>query len=167
MVTNLNTAHKPLYAAYMRKFDPFFVGFDHLWKEIDRLDRTDASARPQAYPPYNIRKHEDDSYTIELAVAGFKEDDINIVLQESKLTIEGKDGKNEEGNLLHKGIAKRGFTLHFTLADTIHVEGAELKDGLLIVALKEIVPDHKKPRQIEISSGGLISKKEKQLLTEE
>ena len=143
MVTNLTHAH-------MRKFDPFFVGFDRLWKEMDRLDRTDASASPQAYPPYHIRKHEDDRYTIELAVAGFKE-----------------DGKTEEGNLLHKGIAYRGFTLHFTLADTIHVEGAELKDGLLIVALKEIIPDHKKPRQIEISSGGLISKKEKQLLTEE
>lgn len=160
MVTNLTPAH-------LRKFDPFFVGFDRLWQEIDRLDRTDAITKQQSYPPYNIRKHEDDSFTIELAVAGFNEDEINIVLQESKLTIEGKNEKDEEGSLLHRGIAKRGFTTHFTLADTIHVEGAELKDGLLIISLKEIIPDHKKPRQIAITPGGVISQKEKTLLTEE
>jgi len=63
-------------AAALRRFDPFFVGFDHLWQEIDRLDRIDAFAKPQSYPPYNIRKHEDDeTYSIELAVAGFKEQD--------------------------------------------------------------------------------------------
>ena len=71
MVTNL---------AHLRKYDPFFVGFDRLWKEIDRLDRTDAVTKQQSYPPYNIRKHEDDSFTIELAVAGFTEDEIRAAM---------------------------------------------------------------------------------------
>jgi|TARA_A100001388_G_scaffold241737_1_gene198177 molecular chaperone IbpA len=155
-------------AAALRRFDPFFVGFDRLWREIDRLDRTDAFAKPQSYPPYNIRKHEDDeTYSIELAVAGFKEQDINVVLEDSKLTVQGEIKETDGGNLLHKGIALRAFTRQFTLSDTIKVEGAELKDGLLVIQLKEIIPDHKKPRQIPVTSGGKIPEAKKELLTEE
>jgi molecular chaperone IbpA len=155
--------------ANLRNLDPFFVGFDRFFRQLESLDRVDAFTRPQSYPPYNIRSLDDDRYQIELAIAGFTEDDLDVVYQDSKITVKGDMEKEdgETGSILHRGIANRHFTRQFTLADTIEVEGAELKNGMLIISLKNIIPDSKKPRQIKIAAGGQTIEGKKELLTEE
>ena len=155
--------------ANLRNLDPFFVGFDRFFRQLESLDRVDAFTRPQSYPPYNIRSLDDDRYQIELAVAGFEEDDLEVVYQDSKITVKGdmKKEDGESGDVLHRGIANRHFVRQFTLADTIEVEGAELKNGMLIISLKNIIPDSKKPRQIKIAAGGQTIEGKKEFLTEE
>lgn len=156
-----------LNAADIRKLDPFFVGFDRLWKQIDTMHTTSHPNVASGYPPYNIREVAEDHYNIEMAVAGFTQDNIEILLQDGKLTVTGGiDDEKDEGKLLHKGIANRAFKREFTLSDTIEVEGADIQNGILLISLKNIIPDHKKPRQIPVSSGGGVSKKQKTLLTE-
>ena len=104
------------------------------------------------YPPYNIVKTGDYTYDIELALAGFGKKDIDVQYADGTLTIKSIKDANEEDKdgLLHKGISKRQFSRSFTIADDVEVKGAELKDGLLKVALEKIIPDNKKPRTIKI-----------------
>lgn len=151
--------------ADIRKLDPFFVGADRMFRHLDDLNRMANSS--QTFPPYNIRKDSEDEYAIEMAVAGYTENDISVQLEDSKLQITGKAENEDGGTLLHRGIAKRAFTREFTLADTIEVEGADLKHGMLIITLKNIIPDHKKPRQIPVTSGGKLVEAKKELLVEQ
>ncbi len=103
-----------------------------------------------------------------MAVAGFTQEDIEVLLQDGKLTVTGKVTNEEDGGkLLHRGIANRAFTREFTLSDTIEVEGADLENGILLISLKNIIPDHKKPKTIKVTSGGKIVEGKKELLTEE
>ncbi|MBL9033262.1 MAG: Hsp20 family protein [Rhodospirillaceae bacterium] len=140
----------------MRSFDlsPLFrssVGFDHLSRLMDAAARVDESAL--AYPPYNIERTGDDTYRITMAVAGFGEEDINIVSQDNQLQISGKLAKAEEDKTyLYRGIAGRAFERRFTLADHIKVNGASLVNGLLHVELVREVPEAMKPRQIKITA---------------
>ena len=156
-----------LNAADIRKLDPFFVGFDRFWKQIDAMH----TAQPNtagSYPPYNIRQVAEDHYHIEMAIAGFSQEDIEVLLQDGKLTVTGKVADEEEGGkLLHRGIANRAFTREFTLSDTIEVEGADLENGILLISLKNIIPDHKKPKAIKVTSGAKSTEGKKELLTEE
>jgi len=111
----------------------------------------------ESYPPYNIEKIDDDSYRITVAVAGFSEDDIEIISHDDTLVIEGRietDETAEEKTFLHRGIAGRAFKRTFQLADHIKVSGASLVNGLLNVELVREVPEELKPRKIEIKSGG-------------
>lgn len=137
-------------------YNPFSVGYDNLWKKLDDL-ASSVSKNIPSYPPYNIRKIEDNKYVIELAVAGFGRSDIEITLQDDKLVISGKSSDDDENNILYKGIANRAFTRTFTLADTIEVKNADLINGMLKVWLENIIPEHKKPRKIEV--GETSSKK--------
>lgn len=145
-------------------FSPLFrssVGFDRLTNVMDAAMRQAEGS--EAYPPYNIEKTGDDSYRITVAVAGFSEDDIEIVSHDGTLVIEGKvktDEKEEDKSYLHRGIAGRAFKRTFQLADHISVSGANLVNGLLNVELVREVPEELKPRKIEIKSGGkrLLSK---------
>lgn len=125
--------------------DPFFIGFD---KMFDKL----ASSTPgqSNYPPYNIIKTEDNKYELELAIAGFSRDEIEIEVKDGVLSIEGRKDVEEGKNYLHKGISARAFRRVFTLADTIVVKGADLADGILTVDLENIIPEEKKPKKIEI-----------------
>jgi molecular chaperone IbpA len=143
----------------MRTYDlsPLFrtsVGFDRLARMLDSVQ---ADAAP-SYPPYNIEKLNDDAYRITMAVAGFREDDLDVSVQENVLTIAGrtaetvKDGdETVERQFLHRGIAERAFERRFSLADHIKVEDAKLENGLLHVTLKREVPEEAKPRQIAIN----------------
>ena len=106
------------------------------------------------YPPYNIRKTGRDNYSIEVALAGFNKD-VEVEFEDNLLTVRTKqvnksEEKNEDGEILHKGISQRQFARSFTIADDVKVNGAELKDGLLTIACERILPDHKKKRLIEI-----------------
>lgn len=137
--------------------DPFFIGFETLFDRLGKIEQKPVSN----YPPYNIIKMSDDSYIIELALAGFNENDLNVVLHDGNLTISANVGDPEDDTqYLHKGIAARSFVRKFTLADTIEIENASLGNGMLRITLKNVIPEEKKPRKIPITTA------EKQLLVE-
>ena len=129
---------------------PFSVGFDDLF---DHFNNTlEYSVKQQtSYPPYNINKVDELNYQIEMALAGFSKKDIEIKSAASHLTIKSVESVDkDEKETLHRGISKRKFSRTFTLADDIKVNGAELKDGMLLIDLEKIVPEEKKPRTIDI-----------------
>jgi molecular chaperone IbpA len=103
------------------------------------------------YPPYDIVKEGDNDYRIELAVAGFKKDELKINLKDNYLTIEGEsNSKNSNGEYLHKNIARRSFIKRFSLADNVEVEDATFEDGVLAVSLKHNIPEEQRPKEIVI-----------------
>ena len=123
------------------------VGFDSMF---DRLfGDVERSENQGCFPPYNIRKDEENLYTIEMAVAGFSKEDLEAELKEGVLTVRSKTDQ-EEGEYLHRGIAKRAFTRSFTISDDVIVKGADLVNGMLTISLERIVPEEKKSRMIEI-----------------
>ena len=134
-------------------FSPLFrtaIGFDRM---ASLMDTAQEAASAPAYPPYNIAKTGDDSYRLTMAVAGFSENDIELVVRDNQLIVSGKVNSDATGELLYRGIAGRAFERRFALADHIVVEGADLQHGLLHVALKRVVPEALKPRRIAIGSG--------------
>ena len=157
----------------MTKFDlfptlnPFSIGFDDAFKRLTQFHDDMAKTVP-GYPPYNIRKVEDNKYLIELAVAGFSRNDIEILLEDNVLKISGKSKSDDSGDsFLHKGIAERAFNRTFSLADTIEVKNADLINGMLKIWLENIIPDNKKSKNIDINDApSKTSKKEKELLVE-
>ena len=132
---------------------PFSVGFDSIFDEFDRmLESTERYS--SNYPPYNIHKLNDNHYKIEVALAGYSKDDIELELKDSTLTVRNKTKEkviNENGNgVIHKGISTRQFERSFTISEDIKVKNAELKNGLLNIDLERIIPEEKKPRLIDI-----------------
>jgi molecular chaperone IbpA len=127
------------------------VGFDRLSRLIDEQLRT---ADPTGYPPYNIEKTGDNDYRIAMAVAGFAEDELTLVQQDTLLVISGQKTQSAEqaGAYLHRGIAQRAFERRFQLADYIRVVGAKLENGLLHVDLVREVPEALKPRRIPVEA---------------
>ena len=141
----------------LQKMMGFSVGFDSVFDRFFDMDTT----RDSGYPPYNIRKINEAQYVIEIALAGFSKDDIEVEVTEGSLTIRSKklDEKEEdtsEDSYVHKGIAKRTFLRCWTLSDDIFVKGADLKDGMLVINLEKVIPEEKKPRLITIGSGDVI-----------
>ena len=142
----------------LRSFDvpsihKFAVGFDNMFNEIMRVQ---AQQTNQNYPPYNIVKHNDDKFVIELAVAGFREGDINITVDKSVLTIEGEqieslDELEQQHEYVHRGISSRNFTRTFTLADHVEVKEAKSENGILSITLERKVPEELKPKKIAIT----------------
>ena len=130
------------------------VGFDRL---ADLLDSASSEAAT-GYPPYNIERTDENAYRIEIAVAGFRPDDLNIEVKESLLTVQGRKTANDEAKrYLHRGLAERNFERRFQLADYVVVTDAQLADGLLSISLKRELPEALKPRRIEIGSGPATS----------
>ena len=126
---------------------PWAIGFDPLW---DRLHDIQAMNAASNYPPYNIIKHDDENWSIQLAVAGFKRSELNIELAEGVLTVSAKTESTDEQQYVHRGIGKRAFTRKWTLADDVVVRDAALTDGVLSIKLERIIPEEKKPRKIDI-----------------
>ena len=134
---------------------PYSIGFDDMFDQFENMLGNGNLTMQSNYPPYNIRKTGKDNYSIEVALAGFSKKDDEVEFEDNLLTVRTKqvnksDEKNEDGEIIHKGISQRQFARSFTIADDVKVNGAELKDGLLIVACERILPDHKKKRLIEI-----------------
>ena len=132
---------------------PFSVGFDSIFDEFDRmLESTERYSTN--YPPYNIKRVNDTDYRIEVALAGYSKDDIEVELKDSALTVRNNSKEqtiDEKGNgVIHKGISTRQFERAFTISEDIKIKDAELKNGLLTIDLERIIPDEKKPRLIEI-----------------
>ncbi len=130
-------------------FAPLFrtaIGFDRLARMVDAAQQPDVS-----YPPYNIEKTGDDSYRLTMAVAGFGPDDIELIAKDNTLVVAGRvKAETTKAEVLYRGIAGRAFERKFVLADHVVVDGADLQNGLLHVALKRVVPESLKPRRIAI-----------------
>ena len=139
-------------------YDPFSfakqfnttVGFEPILKKIAEL--SESMPKIPTYPPYNIRQTGDNTYVIEIAVAGFGRQDLELELEDGKLTIKGNVQTNDtDENYIFKGIADRAFTRQFTLADSIEIKNADLINGMLKIWLERFIPEDKKPKKIHIN----------------
>ena len=145
----------------MRTFDltPYrrsTVGFDRLFDLIENSARANQGDN---YPPFNIERLSEDKYRVTLAVAGFRDDELDIVAQQNLLQVSGRKaeiGSDERAKFLHVGIANRSFERRFELADFVRVESADLADGLLTIELVREVPEAMKPKKIAINGGKLV-----------
>ncbi len=134
---------------------PFSIGFDNMFDQFESLLGDGGLSAQSNYPPYNIRKTGKDKYAIEVAVAGFNKDDVEVEYEDNLLTVKTKKvdkavEKDMDGEIIHRGISQRSFSRSFTIADDIKVEGAEIKDGLLTINCEKIVPEQKKKKLIPI-----------------
>ena len=143
-----------------KDFDRFFVGFDKVAEKMASV-ADQAQTLAAKYPPYNLKKIDDNKYTIELAVAGFGKQDLEIEIVDDKLIIKGNTQAGEPAEqdskgdwtfpqVLYQGLAMRPFTRTFSLADNVEIRGASLFNGILKIALEAIIPEHKKPKKVEI-----------------
>lgn len=139
---------------YGRSLLPATVGFDRLLSTMEEFDKMFENTKVPTYPPYNIIKENDTEYTIEIAVSGFKRDEIEVTTEGNKLYVNGaiKTAQTEGKEYLHRGIGTRNFSHKYTVADTVVVNGADIVDGLLVIRLENIIPEEKKPRKIEIGT---------------
>lgn len=150
----------------MRSYDfsPLYrsaVGFDRLARQLENAAR---SSQENGWPPYNIETTGEDAYRIEIAVAGFSADELNIEAKENLLTVIGKKATDANADndgapkrtFLHRGLAERDFERRFQLADYVVVKGAALANGLLTIDLKRELPEALKPRSIEIATGSTL-----------
>ena len=135
---------------------PVTVGFDNVFDHFERMidDHNFNTMVATNFPPYNIVKTGEYTYDVELALAGFSKDDIEVHYENNMLTVKSKqkdksEAKDSEG-VIHRGISKRWFSKSFTISDDVEIKGAELKDGLLKVSMERIVPEGKKARTIEV-----------------
>ncbi|MBS91623.1 MAG: heat-shock protein [Rickettsiales bacterium] len=132
------------------KFIPYSIGFDSLFDRLFDMDIGSSS-----YPPYNISKVDEHNYIIEMAVAGFSKNDVELELSDGELTVRSKENiekknQNEKSSLIHQGISNRSFVRKFTLSDEIFIKNAEMRDGMLRIKLEKVIPEHKKPKLIDI-----------------
>jgi molecular chaperone IbpA len=149
--------------SYLANSFPNLIGFDNFFEKVNQIQGE--IAKTVNYPPYNISKVDDNKYVIELAVAGFAKNNIELELADSTLKITGKVVADENPFYIHKGIATRAFERKFTLADQVEVKDAAMVNGLLKVFLERIIPDHKKPKKIDIKDEA-ATEGNKQFLTE-
>lgn len=138
-----------------KDFDKFFVGFDDQLLKMQKL-HDDVTKNIPNYPPYNIKKIDETHYVIELAVAGFGQQDIEIEIDGGKLVVKGNAQSAEptDGDFLFRGIANRAFTRSFALNDQIEVKDAELFNGMLKIVLEKLIPEEKKPKKVAVKSRG-------------
>jgi len=130
---------------------PFSIGFDDMFDQFENMLGNGGLTMQSNYPPYNIRKTGKDNYAIEVALAGFNKNDVEVEFEDNLLTVRTKQvDKSDDGEIIHKGISQRQFARSFTIAEDVKVNGAELKDGLLTIACERIVPEYKKKKLIEI-----------------
>ena len=130
---------------------PQFVGFDNIFNELERLVDGTTPTRNTSFPPHNIIKLDDNKYVVEMAVAGFGQDEVDVEIHDGTLIVKGEKKDQTEVDYLYRGIATRSFTKSIRLNDSIEVRGAQFKDGILKIALENIIPEHKKPRKVEFS----------------
>lgn len=147
-------------ATAFKDVDKFFVGFEDQFNRLAKL-HDDVTKNIPNYPPYNIKKTGENTYVIELAVAGFARHEIEVEFADDKLIVRG-NAKDDGDNYVFKGIAKRAFTRTFALNDQIEITNANLFNGMLQIALERIIPEHKKAKKIEVQDSG-----QKQFLSEE
>ena len=127
---------------------PYAVGFDRVFDQLQNYASHNATS--SGFPPYNIRKEGEFSYVIDMALAGFSKDDIEVEVADGLLAVRSVKENEENEESIYRGISYRKFNRKFTLADEIVVKDASLKNGMLVISLERIVPEEKKPRKIKI-----------------
>ena len=141
-----NTSHTNPFTTLETLFnDPFFLGFGNQYHRWTTNKTTTSS-----FPPYNIREIDEDNYVVELAVAGYDREDINVTVDKDTLIIKSERENEDKADYLHKGIAGRNFTQKFTLGEYMIVKSAALDNGMLTVKIELEIPEEAKPRQIKI-----------------
>ena len=152
-MVQFRASHMPMNFGDMEKALGFTVGFDSMFDRLfGALDHPNPNPNnKQGYPPYNIRKDGETKYFIEMAVAGFSEEDLEVELKEGILSVQSKPlNEEDETTYVHRGIAKRTFERNFTLSDDVIVKGCDLNNGMLIVELEKVIPEEKRARLIPI-----------------
>jgi molecular chaperone IbpA len=138
--------------AELDKFSKFFVGADKFAQKMNETVEHIAKTAASSYPPFNLKKTDDNVYVLEMAVAGFGKQDIELTLEANKLIVKGNSSvdSDETSDYLHKGIADRAFTRTFSLADNVEINNAAMMNGILKIWLEHIIPEDKKPKKIDI-----------------
>ena len=135
-----------------------FIGFDPILNELERIHT--AGRSQDNYPPHNVVKIDEENFNIELAVAGFSEEDIALEVKDGILFIKGQHQNDDDREYAHKGISTRKFEKSFRLSEFVVIDGADLVNGILVVNARVEVPEERRPRKIEIGSAGASKKKE-------
>ena len=144
----MNTSRALSLLDNFNQLTPYAVGFDRIFDNLSRY--TADNVQSTGFPPYNIRKEGDYNYVIELALAGFGKEDIEVEVADGTLSVRSVKENSEDESTVYRGISSRRFERKFTMADDIVVNGAKLENGMLTVDLERVVPEEKKPRLISV-----------------
>tara|TARA_B100000927_G_scaffold281117_1_gene266331 strand:+ start:604 stop:1050 length:447 start_codon:yes stop_codon:yes gene_type:complete len=147
-MVRLNTQNWNDFVSAFPQIESRLIGFDRVFDAVTRLNAIEGG-QSNSFPPYNIKKIDDENYEIQIALAGFSKSELDIVVEDGNLVVKGEQDKSED-EFLHKGIAERNFTRTWALADDVKVKGSKLKDGVLSISLLHEIPEEKKPTSIEI-----------------
>ena len=144
----LSTSNWNNFVSAFPQVESRLIGFDRVFDAVNRLHSIEGG-QSNSFPPYNIKKLDDENYEITLALAGFKKSELSVVVEDGNLVVKGEQEKSED-EFLHKGIAERNFTRTWALADEVKVSGSKLEDGVLTISLVHEIPEEKKPVDIKI-----------------
>ena len=147
-MVRLSTTNWNNFVSAFPQVESRLIGFDRVFDAVQRL-HTVEGGQSNSFPPYNIKKLDDENYEITLALAGFKKSELSVVVEDGSLVVKGEQEKSED-EFLHKGIAERNFTRTWALADEVKVSGSKLEDGVLTISLVHEIPEEKKPIDIKI-----------------
>ena len=147
-MVRLSTTNWNNFVSAFPQVESRLIGFDRVFDAVNRLHSIEGG-QSNSFPPYNIKKLDDENYEITLALAGFKKSELSVVVEDGNLVVKGEQEKSED-EFLHKGIAERNFTRTWALADEVKVSGSKLEDGVLTISLVHEIPEDKKPIDIKI-----------------
>ena len=144
-MVRLSTTNWNNFVSAFPQVESRLIGFDRVFDAVQRVNTSEAN-----FPPYNIKKLDDENYEITLALAGFKKSELSVVVEDGNLIVKGEQAETSKSEFLHKGIAERNFTRTWALADEVKVSGSKLEDGVLTISLVHEIPEDKKPIEIKI-----------------
>ena len=147
-MVRLNTRNWNDFVSAFPQVESRLIGFDRVFDAVNRLHLIEGG-QSNSFPPYNIKKLDNENYQIQIALAGYKKEELSVVVEDGNLVVKGEQEKSED-EFLHKGIAERNFTRTWALADDVKVTGSFLNEGVLFIALVHEVPEEKKPQEIKI-----------------
>ena len=147
-MVRLNTRNWNDFVSAFPQVESRLIGFDRVFDAVNRLHLIEGG-QSNSFPPYNIKKLDNENYQIQIALAGYKKEELSVVVEDGNLVVKGEQEKSED-EFLHKGIAERNFTRTWALADEVKVSGSKLEDGVLTISLVHEIPEEKKPVDIKI-----------------
>ena len=144
-MVSINTTNWNDFVSAFPQIESRLIGFDRVFDAVQRVNTAESN-----FPPYNIKKVDDENYEIQIALAGFSKSELDITVEDGNLIVKGEQAETSKTEYLHKGIAERNFTRTWSLAESVKVAGSELKDGVLTINLVNKIPDELKPQSIKI-----------------
>ena len=144
-MVSINTTNWNDFVSAFPQIESRLIGFDRVFDAVQRVNTAESN-----FPPYNIKKIDNENYEIQIALAGFSKSELDITVEDGNLIVKGEQAETSKTEYLHKGIAERNFTRTWSLAESVKVSGSELKDGVLTINLVNKIPDELKPQSIKI-----------------